>query len=192
VAGSSKTDPRKAAALAVLVVVLVVVVVERLKPALVAQAGGGAGGGVARVGSYEVPRLGWDAKATPKAGHEGRARSLFTFGPPPTPTPDLRPTPTPPPTLPPRPAVIPTPATIELPEGNRMPPPPPFSMTFVGWLGPDRLPIAVFIDSGEVVVAPRGDTIKNRFIVRDVGPSSVTIGYVGYPESVIRKVPLSQ
>ncbi len=189
---AGKTDPRKAAILALLVVVLAVVVVTRLKPALVSQVVGGTGGGPARIGAYEVPRLGWDAKATPKVAHEGHTRSLFTFGPPPTPTPDMRPTPTPPPTLPPRPAVIPTPATLELPEGSRTPPPPNFSMTFVGWLGPDRLPVAVFMDSGEVVVVPRGDTIKNRFIVRDVGPSSVTIGYVGYPESVTRKVPLSQ
>jgi hypothetical protein len=189
---AGKTDPRKAIALALLLVALVVVVVYRLKPALVAQVGSSSSRGLVRVGAYEVPRLGWDAKATPRPAAERSGRSLFTYGPPPTPTPDLRPTPTPLPTLPPRPAVIPTPMGMEPPEGNRMPPPPSFSMTFVGWLGPDRLPVAVFLDSGEVVVVPRGDTIKNRFIVRDVGPASVTIGYVGYPDNVTRKVPLSQ
>jgi hypothetical protein len=189
---AGRTDPRKAVALALLLVALALVVVYRLKPALVGQVAGGSPGGAVRVGAYEVPRLGWDAKATPWPGGAGSGRSLFTYGPPPTPTPDLRPTPTPLPTLPPRPAVIPTPMGMEPPEGSRMAPPPNFSMTFVGWLGPDRLPVAVFLDSGEVVVVPRGDTIKNRFVVRDVGPSSVTIGYVGYPENVTRKVPLSQ
>lgn len=188
---AGKNDPRKAGALALLLVVLAVVVVYRLKPALVAQVVSGSSGGTARIGAYDVPSLGWGAKATPRPASDAAARSLFAYGPPPTPTPDPRPTPTPLPTLPPRPAVIPTPMGIDLPDGSRQPPPPNFSMTFVGWLGPDRLPVAVFLDSGDVVVVPRGDTIKNRFIVREVGPSSVTIGYVGYPESVTRKVPLS-
>jgi hypothetical protein len=188
---AAKNDPRKVIALAALGVILVVVVVYELQPALVGRGAGGPAGAV-RIGAYEVPRLSWDPKATPRPAPEGATRSLFTFGPPPTPTPDLRPTPTPPPTLPPRPAVIPTPMGLDQPEGNRQPPPPNFSMTFIGWLGPDRLPVAVFMDSGDVVVVPRGDTFKNRFIVRDVGPSSVTIGYVGYPETVTRKVPLSQ
>ena len=175
---AARTDPRKLALLAALGVVLAVVVVYRLKPALVEGVVGGPGTGPVKVGAYDVPKLGWSATGTPKPAPEGGARSLFTFGPPPTPTPDLRPTPTPQPTLPPRPTVVPTPPT--------------FSMSYLGWLGPDRLPIGVFRDGGEVVVIARGDTVKNRFILRDVGPSSATIGYVGYPEKVIRKVPLSQ
>ena len=189
---AAKTDPRKAALLAALMVVLAAVVVYRLKPALVEGVGGASGPGAGKVGSYEVPTLGWSAVGTPRPTPERGSRSLFTFGPPPTPTPDLRPTPTPRPTLPPRPTVVPTPAGIELDDGSRMPPPPTFSMQYLGWLGPDRLPIGVFRDGGEVVVIARGDTVKNRFILRDVGPSSATIGYVGYPEKVIRKVPLSQ
>ena len=189
---AARTDPRKLALLAALGVVLAVVVVYRLKPALVEGVVGGPGTGPVKVGAYDVPKLGWSATGTPKPAPEGGARSLFTFGPPPTPTPDLRPTPTPQPTLPPRPTVVPTPPGIEMEDGSRMPPPPTFSLQYLGWLGPDRLPIGVFRDGGEVVVIARGDTVKNRFILRDVGPSSATIGYVGYPEKVIRKVPLSQ
>jgi hypothetical protein len=189
---AGKTDPRKAALLTALVVVLIAVVVFRLKPALVQQAIGGEANRPSKIGAYDVPTLGWDPKATVPPAPPGSTRSLFTYGPPPTPTPDTRPTPTPLPTLPPRPAVIPTPMGLEPDEGSRTPTPPPFTMTFIGWLGPDRLPIAVFRDSEDVVVAPRGDTIKNRFVVREVGPSSVTIGFVGFPESVTRKVPLSQ
>jgi hypothetical protein len=189
---AGKIDTRKAAILAVLLFALVLVVLYRLKPALVGQVIPGASGKAPQIGKYDVPTLGWGASATPAPAAEGAKRSLFTYGPPPTPTPDLRPTPKPPPTLPPRPPVIPTPMGLEDPEANRMPPPPNFPLTFAGWLGPDRLPIAVFIDSGDVVVVPRGDTIKDRFIIREVGPTSVTIGYVGYPENVTRKVPLSQ
>jgi hypothetical protein len=189
---AAKVEPRKGALLAGLLVVLAVVVVYRLKPALVEGVVGGSSDAPAKVGSYEVPKLGWSASATPKPVIGSGTRSLFTYGPPPTPTPDLRPTPTPPPTLPPRPTAVPTPAGIEVEGGTRLPTPPTFSMTYLGWLGPDRLPIGVFRDGGEVVVIARGDTVKNRFILRDVGPNSVTIGYVGYPESVTRKVPLSQ
>jgi hypothetical protein len=189
---AAKTDPRKIALLAGLFVVLAGVVVYRLKPALVEGISGGAGPASGKIGSYDVPKLGWSVSATPKAVGDGGHRSLFTFGPPPTPTPDLRPTPTPPPTLPPRPVVIPTPPGIDMEDGSRLPPPPTFSMTYLGWLGPDRLPIGVFRDGGDIVVISRGDTVKNRFILRDVGPSSVTIGYVGYPESVSKRVPLSQ
>ena len=172
--------------------VLAVAVVYRLKPALVANVAGSSGPGAGKVGTYEVPALGWSASATPQATAAAGGRSLFTFGAPPTPTPDLRPTPTPPPTLPPRPTAVATPAGVLLEDGSRLPPPPTFSMTYLGWLGPDRLPIGVFRDGGEVVVIARGDTVKERFILVDVGPSSVTIGYVGYPESVTRRVPLSQ
>lgn len=184
----TKTTPRQLAALGALLVVLVVVAVYRLKPALVEQVVAGSKGGVARIGAYEVPRLGWSAKATPAPASENATRSLFTFGPPPTPTPDTRPTPTPPPV----PPVIPTPMYMEEPEPVRTPPPPNFSLSFIGWLGPDRLPIAVFRDSNDLLVVPKGDTIKNRFILRDVGPTSVTIGYVGFPANMTRKVPLSQ
>lgn len=189
---AARTEPRKIALLAALLVVLAAAVVYRLKPALVEGGAGSAGAASGKVGSYEVPRLGWSPDGTPRPLPGQGGRSLFTFGAPPTPTPDLRPTPTPPPTLPPRPTVVPTPPGIEMEDGSRMPPPPTFSMQYLGWLGPDRLPIGVFRDGGEVVVFARGDTVKNRFILREVGPSSATIGYVGYPEKVIRKVPLAQ
>ncbi len=189
---AARTDPRKVSYLAVLLVVLAVVVAYRLKPALVENVVGGSAAPPGTVGDYDVPSLGWSASEEPAKIEGGGARSLFTYGPPPTPTPDLRPTPTPPPTLPPRPYVPPTPAGIEVEGGKRLPPPPAFSMTFLGWLGPDRQPIGVFRDGGEIVVFARGDTVKNRFILREVGPSSVTVGYVGYPANVTKKVPLSQ
>ena len=122
----------------------------------------------------------------------GVGRNIFTFGPPPTPTPDPRPTPTPPPSLPPRPIVTPTPPGILLPSGERLAPPPRFSPAYLGWLGPQRLRIAVFRDGEEVLAVPEGATLKTSFVVRKVGVSEVVIGYVGYPENVTTKVQISR
>lgn len=183
---ASNADPRRVALLVVLLVALVVVVIVRVRPALKP--------GVAEdvekmplISTYSVPVLGW----TPDASHDtdrGPAnRNLFTFGPPPTPTPDRRPTPTPRPTLPP-----PPPPPTRTPGPPPTPPAPRFTLAYLGWLGPDRLPIAVFRDGDEVLAVPRGDLLKGKFLLREVGPASVTVGVVGYPASVTQNVPLSR
>lgn len=184
-------NTRKVVLLALLLVVLAAAVVIRVRPVLL-QGVGSAAGGVPKVGSYKVPTLSWSGEATRSTDAGVAKRNIFTFGPPPTPTPDLRPTPTPAPTLPPRPRPTPTPAGVLLPDGNRLPPPPRFTMAYLGWLGPDRLPVGVFRDGSEILAVPRGDTIKKVFILRDVGPADATIGFVGYPENVSSKVQLSR
>jgi len=188
---ASSTTARQVVLLVVLLVTLVVAVVVRLRPSLVAGISSGPTGEV-RVGSYSVPELGWTdggVRALPSPGPGGR--NPFAFGPPPTPTPDPRPTPTPVPTLPPRPQPTPTPPGI-LVDGKRLPPPPHFNWAFVGWLGPDRLPVAVFRDGNAITVVPRGETIDGKFIVREVTAVAVTIAYVGYPDSVTKTVALAR
>jgi hypothetical protein len=187
VAGNA--DPKKIALLALLLVVLGVAVVYRLRPALVARARG-AGGKSAQVGSYKVPSLAWDRNLVREVPTPSTGRNIFTFGAPPTPTPDRRPTATPPPPPPPRPT--PTPAGIYVNGKWILPPPPQFPMTYLGWLGPDRLRVAVFRQGDDVLAVPVGDTVKQRFILRDVGPKSVTIGFVGYPENVTAQIPLAR
>jgi len=182
---ASNTDPKKIAILVLLLVAFAVVAVYRLRPALVP--GVTAGGRVTQVGSYTVPVLGWErahqrAVPTPRSG-----RSLFTFSAPPTPTPDRRPT-TPPP--PPRPT--PTRPGIYVDGKWILPPPPPFTMSYLGWLGPDRLPVAVFRDGDDVLAVPVGGTVKQKFVLRQVGPTGVTVGFVGYPNDVTSKVPLAR
>jgi hypothetical protein len=59
-------------------------------------------------------------------------------------------------------------------------------------LGPRAKPVAVFRDGNDVLVAPVGAVVKERFVVREVGPTAVTIGYVGYPENVTKQVPLAR
>ncbi len=186
-----KNDPRKVAVLVVLLGLLVIVVLFRVRPAI---RGSSAGANTAELhtGTYTVPGLGsgMDVAAslpTPEAG-----RNLFTYGPPPTPTPDTRPTPTPRPTLPPRPLPTAPPAGIMTAGGKRLPPPPRFAMTYLGWLGPDRLPVAVFKQGEEVLAVPEGDTLKGSFVIRHIGPTEVTIGFVGYPADVTTRIPLSR
>jgi len=182
-------EPKKIAILAILVVVLVAVVVYRLRPALVQSVAVG-GGKVAQVGSYNVPVLGWE-RAKPREVPTPRVgRSLFTFGAPPTPTPDRRPTKPPP--SPPPPPPTPTRPGIYVDGKWILPPPPPFTMSYLGWLGPDRLPVAVFRDGDDVLAVPVGETVKQKFVVREVGPAAVTVGFVGYPNDVTSKVSLAR
>lgn len=185
----SSLEPKKIAILAVLLVVLAAVVVYRLRPALV-QAVAVGGGKVARVGSYTVPVLGWERARPREVPTPRTGRSLFTFSAPPTPTPDRRPT-APPPTPPPPPPT-PTPEGIYVDGKWILPPPPAFTMSYLGWLGPDRLPVAVFRDGDDVLAVPVGETVKQKFVVREVGPAAVTVGFVGYPKDVTSKVPLAR
>jgi hypothetical protein len=65
-------------------------------------------------------------------------------------------------------------------------------MSYLGWLGPDRLPVAVFRDGDDVLAVPVGGTMKQKFVVRQVGPTGVTVGFVGYPNDVTSRVPLAR
>jgi hypothetical protein len=182
-------EPKKIAILAVLLVVLAAVVVYRLRPALV-QAVAVGRGKVAQVGSYTVPGLGWERAKPREVPTPRTGRSLFTFSAPPTPTPDRRPTA--PPATPPPPPPTPTREGIYVDGKWVLPPPPAFTMTYLGWLGPDRLPVAVFRDGDDVLAVPVGETVKQKFVVREVGPAAVTVGFVGYPNDVTSKVPLAR
>ncbi|MDW7968439.1 MAG: hypothetical protein RMI39_10015 [Thermoanaerobaculum sp.] len=181
-------SPRKMALLGLLLVVLGLALVWRWRPSLVERVF--PGGERVQVARFDVPQLP-PVMPPPEPGQLKVGRNPFTFGAPPTPTPDRRPTPTPippPPPMPPGPT--PTPFGITLPDGKRLPPPPPFSLPYLGWLGPRTKPVAVFRDGDEVLVVPVGSVVKDTFVLREVGPTSVTIGYLGYPEEVTTQVPL--
>lgn len=182
-------SPKKIAVLAALLLLLLVVSLWRLRPVLVQGVLGREKPPV--VGRYQVPELPAPAEARHGEGR-GVRRNLFTFGAPPTPTPDPRPTPTPLPIPTPQPRPRPTPEGVQLPDGRRLPPPPPFPFPYLGWLGPKVKPVAVFRDGGEVLVAPVGSVVKDKFVVREVGPTTVTIGFLGYPEEVTTQVPLAR
>jgi len=65
-------------------------------------------------------------------------------------------------------------------------------MSYLGWLGPDRLPVAVFQAGERIHVFPRGATVEGKFLLRKVGPTSVTIGFVGYPDDITTQVSLAR
>lgn len=183
-----KSDPRRLAVLLGLLVVAGIVGLSRWHPGLFG--GAGTEGTITKARSFEVPKLGWSRATGEPLPTPGAGRNLFAFGPPPTPTPDRRPTPTPLPTRPPQ-TPVPRPTPTPAPWGSK-PPPPPFTLTFIGWLGPSRLPVAIFRDGEELVAAARGDTLKQKFIIREVKETGVTVGFVGYPDTVKTEVPLAR
>lgn len=189
---ASKQDPRR---LVIMLLALALagagLVYSRFRSPVVGAAVASVDGGpLGAVGSFKVPALGWEPGAHRELQTGSAGRNIFTLGAPPTPTPDRRPTPTPRPTVPITPAPTPTPPGILLPDGTRLPLPPGFNLTYIGWLGPDRAPVAVFRDGDDVVAAPLGATLKGSFVIRRVGPTTVTVGYVGYPESVTNDIQL--
>jgi hypothetical protein len=193
---SNGADPtRQRIALAVvLVAVLIVVVVWQFGGESLSSVGG-RGKEIAYDG-HEVPTLHL-ARITPLPEDlSSSGRNPFTFGAPPTPTPNL----TPPPTLPPRPAT-PTPRPTRprptpVDEHGGLGPPPEFERRYIGYLGPDHTPVAVFrtqVEDNDVIeVAMLGEVIDGTFIVCDIGLESVEIGFIGYPEEVTTRVPLAE
>lgn len=155
------------------------------------------------IGDERVDDLEWQQHALPMLGSvevgddvdsEIRVdRNPFLYGPPPTATPDPRPRPTPAPRPtrrppPPRPSPTPTPV------GWRRPP--NFTMEYLGNFGPAGRQVAVFRkkkdDSAEISVAQEGGIVEKDFIVRKIDLESVVIGFVGFPEKEIKRVPLAQ
>jgi hypothetical protein len=124
-------------------------------------------------------------------------RNPFTFGAPPTPTPNLTPPPTrvPLPTRPPRPT--PTPRLYHDPDGNVLGPPPPFEREYLGSFGPEHRTVAAFRRPGsvpetiEIDVGVEGEVLDGVFIIREIGLESVLIGFVGYDSSEDTRVPLA-
>ena len=126
------------------------------------------------------------------------SRNPFTFGAPPTPTPNL----TPPPTRVPLPTRVPQPTPTPREwlgvDGNRKGPPPPFSRKYIGYLGPIHRKVAAFRRSGAepdtivVDVGIEGEVLDDVFIIRAIGHESVLIGFVGYDSSEDTRVPLAE
>lgn len=113
------------------------------------------------------------------------ARDLFRFKEPP-----------PPPPPPPRPVYIAAgdPRFI----GPLPPPPPPpkpqppaIAFQFTGTFGPAKAPVAAIVEQDRLVLVREGDVVDGKFIIRRVGYESLDVGFVGFPESEIRRIPIS-
>ena len=53
---------------------------------------------------------------------------------------------------------------------------------YLGSFGPDGTTIAVFSDGQTILNARQGEILQDRFIVEEIGPESVEIGYVDFPD----------
>jgi hypothetical protein len=113
------------------------------------------------------------------------SRNLFDFREP-SPVPTIPPVPTrtiPPTFGPPPPTFTPGPTFT--------PVPPEIPFRFVGSFGPRENPIATLVNGEQVVNARAGQVVFDHFIVRKVGYESLDIGFVRYPPSVMRRLPIA-
>ncbi len=170
------------------VVVLVWVIVQHRSNA--SAHGAGAGGNVTYT-ARTIPALDLAALTPLPETSAHFERNPFTFGPRPTPTPNLTPRPTLPPRPTRRPRPTPTPYRIHTKDGRTLGPPPRFTAAYIGYFGPSDRPIAVFRERNQIEIAPQGGILNDVFVIRKVGYDSVEIGYVGYPKEVTKRVPLA-
>lgn len=122
-------------------------------------------------------------------GGASTGRDLFDLREP-TPRPAPPPTPAPPP--PPAPGeptfVGPLPPPLPTPT----PPPPTAPFKLIGIFGPKDRPIAVLQNGEEIYNARAGDVILGRWIIQKVGYESIDIGFVGFPPTETRRIPITQ
>ena len=62
------------------------------------------------------------------------------------------------------------------------PRPPAVDIVYLGTLGRDDDPVAVFSDGTEIYNALKGDLVKDLFEVQRIGYESVDLGFVGFPD----------
>ena len=71
------------------------------------------------------------------------------------------------------------------------PQPPPVTFQFTGWFGRPKDPVAVIIDGDQMIVVRAGDVLQNKFIIRHVGYESLDVGFVGFPDDRIERLPVT-
>jgi hypothetical protein len=122
----------------------------------------------------------------PVRGRPGeQGRNIFDFR---APTVPPLPTPTPAPPPPPAPGSVQFVGPMPPPGPTPTPVPPALNFKFIGTFGPKDQPIAVLLQSDQLLNARAGDVVFGRFILRSIGYESVEIGYVGYPPSVTTRL----
>jgi len=133
----------------------------------------------------EIPDIDVSAFSRRPEGTATVSRDLFKFKePPPPPKPKPRPAPVvlgdgrfigPPPPPPPPPK----------------PQPPAIAFQFTGTFGTSKAPVAAIVEGDRLTLVRRGDVVDGKFIIRHVGYESLDVGFVGFPESEVRRIPIS-
>ena len=70
------------------------------------------------------------------------------------------------------------------------PRPPAFDLTYLGSFGPPDRRVAVFSDKGrqEILNARRGEVLRGKFILEEIGLESVSLKFVGFPDVPAQRV----
>jgi hypothetical protein len=123
------------------------------------------------------------------SGPVSTTRDLFD---PREPTKPPLPTPTPPPPPPPAPGDPRFVGPLPPPPPTPTPAPPAIPFKFIGSFGPRERPIAVLVAGDRIVNARAGDTVFEQFVLRKVGYESIDVGFVGFPESQMRRIGIGQ
>jgi hypothetical protein len=138
-----------------------------------------------RVTPEQLPDIDTEALHRTPSGAADAKRDLFKFREPPPPPPKPRP-----------PAYTPPGSSAFI--GPLPPPPPPPPPTppaipfqFTGTLGPAREPIAVLVQGDRLILARRGEIVGGRFVIRNIGYESVDVGFVGFPEQNVQRIPVT-
>jgi hypothetical protein len=71
-----------------------------------------------------------------------------------------------------------------------VPPDPPFKL--IGIFGPKERPIAVLTNGDDILNVRAGQVVFGRWIVQKVGYESIDVGFVGYPATETRRLPITQ
>lgn len=66
--------------------------------------------------------------------------------------------------------------------------PPNFTYKYLGFFGPKEKKLAVFSDGKDIIDLFEGEILAEKFILKNIGYESVTIGFVGFSEEYTKQV----
>jgi hypothetical protein len=138
-----------------------------------------------KISPDEVPDVDAGAFSAPPVKIADSSRDLFRF----------KEKPPPPPPPPPPPYIGPGDPRFVGPKLPPPPPPPPrppaIPFQFTGTLGVPKAPVAVLVEGDRLILVRAGDKVDEKFIIRSVGYESLDVGFVGFPASEVRRLPLT-
>jgi len=132
----------------------------------------------------EIPLLTEDdLNPRPRAGGADTERNLFDF---------REPTATPPPVPTPAPTIPPLFGPPGPPSPTPTPTPPEPTFKLIGIFGPKEAPIAALQNGDDLINALEGDVVLKQWIIRKIGYESIDIGFVNFPPTETRRLPITQ
>jgi hypothetical protein len=139
----------------------------------------------ARISPDEIPDIDVSAFSRHPDGSSEVSRDLFKFKEPPPP----KPKPAPPAYIGPgNPRFV---GPLPPPPPPPPPQPPAIAFQFTGTFGSTKEPVAAIVQGDKLILVRRGDVVDGKFIIRRVGYESLDVGFVGFPEGEVRRIPIS-